>query len=162
MYLNEHYGKMRDGLNAGLPSDRFQVELWVNSSRVLNRFSRRPRRRLELEQYLAGGAVVINPAQRNEGGFPAPSDVEPILEALESREGSSPILLLEIPSDIQSIKASQPALALKWRHHTRRLFTDLFETGYLVTDFVYGGSSGLSNYYVLSDGGAHLGGENGQ
>ena len=33
-YLKLEYGEMRDGLNLGLPSDRFQVDWWVNTKRV--------------------------------------------------------------------------------------------------------------------------------
>ena len=33
-YRRSEYGDMRDGLNAGLPSDRFQVDWWVNTKRV--------------------------------------------------------------------------------------------------------------------------------
>ncbi len=42
-YKEDAYGVMLDGLNAGLPSDRFQVDWWVNSQRVSRRLSRRPR-----------------------------------------------------------------------------------------------------------------------
>ena len=42
-YLRSEYGNMRDGLNAGLPSDRFQVDWWLNSQRVVGRLSRRVR-----------------------------------------------------------------------------------------------------------------------
>ena len=38
-YLRESYGEMRDGLNVGLPSDRFQVDWWINSERVQQRIS---------------------------------------------------------------------------------------------------------------------------
>ena len=33
-YRRSEYGDMRDGLNAGLPSDRFQVDWWINTQRV--------------------------------------------------------------------------------------------------------------------------------
>ena len=36
-YLPNLYGEMRDGLNAGLPSDRFQVDWWIASERVAQR-----------------------------------------------------------------------------------------------------------------------------
>ena len=36
-YRRSEYGEMRDGLNVGLPSDRFQVDWWLNSHRVQRR-----------------------------------------------------------------------------------------------------------------------------
>ena len=39
-YLRSEYGEMKDGLNAGLPSDRFQVDWWINTTRVWRRISR--------------------------------------------------------------------------------------------------------------------------
>ena len=36
-YLRNVYGEMRDGLNAGLPSDRLQVDWWIRSERVERR-----------------------------------------------------------------------------------------------------------------------------
>ena len=38
-YRRNVYGELRDGLNAGLPSDRFQVDWWVNTKRVNRRLS---------------------------------------------------------------------------------------------------------------------------
>ena len=54
---------MNDLLNAGLPSDRFEVELWVNSARVQDRMSRLPRRALDLGHYFGAGAEIINPTR---------------------------------------------------------------------------------------------------
>src|SRR5574339_799616 len=42
-YRRSEYGEMRDGLNAGLPSDRFQVDWWVNTRRAERRLSKRAR-----------------------------------------------------------------------------------------------------------------------
>jgi predicted GNAT superfamily acetyltransferase len=39
-YLPNLYGAMRDGLNAGLPSDRFQVDWWITTQWVADRLSR--------------------------------------------------------------------------------------------------------------------------
>ena len=41
-YLPNLYGDMRDGLNAGLPSDRFQVDWWIASERVAQRLAGQP------------------------------------------------------------------------------------------------------------------------
>ena len=36
-YCRDYYGPMEDGLNRGLPSDRFQVDWWIDSERVRER-----------------------------------------------------------------------------------------------------------------------------
>ncbi len=130
-YIPNYYGEMRDELNAGLPSDRFQVDWWVNSKRVNRRLSGHPRRRLSLSHYTEAGAQIITP---------------------QLPSSPAPLLLLEIPSDLSAIKSADPALALEWRLCTREMFTDLFARGYLVTDFVYQPGSQPRGFYVLSYG----------
>ena len=130
-YIPNYYGEMRDDLNFGLPSDRFQVDWWVNSKRVTRRLSGHPRRRLSLSHYTESGAQIITP--------PLPSS-------------PAPLLLLEIPSDFLSLKAADPGLALEWRLRTREICTDLFAHGYLITDFVYQPGSQPRSFYVLSHG----------
>ncbi len=174
-YLREIYGEMRDELNAGLPSDRFQVDWWVNSRRVERRLSKRARLPLDLAHCLSAGAWIVNPTEFGNGWARPPSSLpaqyaslpEPERkdEAKSSRKSSSVeavselkergeanLLLVEIPSDFQALKAADPGLALEWRLHTRSLFEDLFARGYLVTDFVYLPGGRPRSFYVLSHG----------
>ena len=151
-YLREVYGAMRDGLNAGLPSDRFQVDWWVNTQRVDRRLSRRARRPLDLAHYFAAGTEIINPTVLDNAGFPIPATELIYRPVPEGAERLAPILLLEIPSDFPALKASRPSLAMEWRMHTRSLFEDLFAQGYLVTDFVYLPGTHPRSFYVMSHG----------
>jgi predicted GNAT superfamily acetyltransferase len=153
-YLREVYGEMRDELNAGLPSDRFQVDWWVNSRRVDRRLSKRARPPLDLAHCLSAGAWIVNPSQVA-GGWPRPPDQLPAhLEVLSGRkqEGESNLLLVEIPADFQALKAADTGLALAWRLHTRLLFEGLFNQGYLVTDFVHLPGTQPRSFYVLTHG----------
>lgn len=156
-YLREVYGEMRDALNVGTPSDRFQVDWWVNSKRVLRRLSRQARLRLDLAHFLAAGAQIINPSHLNEQGLPVPGEV--IFTPSPSHNGHSSeadkketLILVEIPSEFLSIKAMDASLALAWRMHTREIFESLFAMGYLVTDFVYLPGDHPRSFYVLSFG----------
>lgn len=150
-YLVNLYGNLRDGLNKGLPTDRFQVDWWVNSTRVHHRLSRKARLSLDLAHYLAAGAQVINPTQAGAGGLPRPPAV-PDLAETELGPGAAPMLLVEIPADFQAVKQVSLDLALEWRLHTRELIQDLFQQGYLVTDFVHLPGSQPRSYYVFSHG----------
>jgi predicted GNAT superfamily acetyltransferase len=143
-YLRDAYGQMRDGLNAGLASDRFDVEWWVTSHRVEARLEgRRPP--LDLVHFLEGGAQRINPAGLRPDGWPEPaSAIEP--------PGAN-LLLAEIPPDFQALRAADLGLAHAWREHSRALFEQAFPLGYLVTDFVFlRGETSPRAYYILLQG----------
>jgi len=143
-YLRDAYGEMRDGLNAGLASDRFDVEWWVTSHRVEARLEgRRPP--LDLVHFLEGGAQKINPAGLRADGWPEPSS------AIEPLQGN--LVLAEIPPDFQALRNADLGLARAWREHSRPLFEEAFRLGYLVTDFVYlRGETSPRAYYILLQG----------
>jgi predicted GNAT superfamily acetyltransferase len=155
-YLRELYGEMRDGLNAGLPSDRFQVDWWVNSQRVNRRLSKRARLPLDLAHYLSAGVLIVNPTEVA-GGWPRPPARLPALDvqarsSSEQENGEGNFLLVEIPPDFQALRSADPGLAQEWRLHSRSLFEDLFARDYLVTDFVYLPGGQPRSFYVLSHG----------
>jgi predicted GNAT superfamily acetyltransferase len=125
-YRRNIYGDMADALNAGLPSDRFQVDWWVTSSRVKERLSGR-RGALNLESFTSAGCQILNPTTLSGNGLPHPSERFLDLAGI--------ISLVEIPTDFQVIKARDMTLAQAWRQHTRELFEAAFDVGYMVTDF---------------------------
>jgi predicted GNAT superfamily acetyltransferase len=148
-YHREAYGEMRDGLNVGYPSDRFDVEWWITTPRVKSRLagSRKP---LDMANFLSAGAIKINPTELREDGFPRPTgEILPM-------EGT--LLIVEIPPDITSLKAQDPELAMTWRMHTRALFEEAFARGYMVTDYVYFREERIPrSYYILTYGEGTLG-----
>ncbi len=152
-YRENYYGEMRDQLNMGVTSDRFQVDWWVNSTRVYRRLSRRARGPLDLAHFYAAGAQVVNPTQIGADGWPKP-DERVAADLLDSP--SDKILLVEIPANFPGLKSADPQLAIHWRNHTRSLFKRLFARGYLVTDFVYLTGSHPRSFYALSHGDSTL------
>lgn len=154
-YLPEFYGEMVDGLNAGLPSDRFHIELWVNTDRVKTRLSIRPRRRLDLADFIAAEVPVLNTTKLNDAGFAVPhQDEMPLIEDPEKRPSMT---LFEIPADYREMVEKDIPLALEWRMYSRTIFQLLFHNGYIVTDFVYLPGNHARAYYVLSHGQSLLG-----
>ena len=136
MYIRDYYGPMTDGLNAGLPSDRFQVEWWISAERVRRR--------------LGGDAVPPRPgplpqaiaASRTSSGLLVPEALS--RDALPVR--------VEIPADYQAIRAADPVLALEWRMSTREAFEFYFSNGGAVVDFVSTSAGGeRRSHYVLED-----------
>jgi predicted GNAT superfamily acetyltransferase len=146
-YLRDFYGKMRDVLNLGLPSDRFDVDWWVNSHRVNCRLSRRRRNDLTLAHFLSGGARMYHQAEIDTSGSAHPA-TDPVLQVGKDL----PILLVEIPADFTKLKEADIQLARQWRLHTRAVFETLFQAGYLVTDFVHSTDGSGRSYYVLCHG----------
>jgi predicted GNAT superfamily acetyltransferase len=154
VYKRNEYGDMRDELNKGLPSDRFQVDWWVNTKRVERRLSNRPRLQLDLAHFLAAGAEIINPSDEGENGFPEPVEIN-ISDWLDSHENirkDQALLLLEIPSNYDKLRNANRTLAYAWRIHTRTILEGLFAAGYLVTDFIFLPGATPRSFYVLSHG----------
>jgi predicted GNAT superfamily acetyltransferase len=146
-YLPNFYGAMRDELNIGLPSDRFQVDWWVNSRRVYRRLSKRARRPLHLDQLLSAQVAIVNPAIIDGQDLPCPATVITIPD-----DQTHPLLLVEIPADFNHLNQTNLELALDWRKQSRKVFETLFERGYLVTDFVHEQGEPERSFYVLSHG----------
>ncbi|GAB1471475.1 GNAT family N-acetyltransferase [Chloroflexota bacterium] len=144
-YRQAEYGEMRDGLNAGLPSDRFQVDWWINSRRVDKRLSKRPRPTLKLTHLYRSGLRPFYPPQtRPDGWIVPPEHLPPFEERL---------LLAEIPAEFTDLKAKDFALARDWRFFTRELFETAFAKNYIVTDFIFDANAGSPRgLYVLTHG----------
>ena len=144
-YRRSEYGDMRDGLNAGLPSDRFQVDWWLNTRRVKHRLSKRARGTLKLAQVTkANLKSIYTPQTGPDGLLRPPEHFLPI-------EGS--LLLAEIPPDFMALKSADFALARDWRFFAREVFETAFAEGYFVTDFVFDHEAGNHrSLYVLTDG----------
>ena len=125
-YLRNLYGDMRDELNAGLPSDRFQVDWYIASAHVAERLCG-DYSGLPLSVLQAEGVPILN--RFLPGDLPrSPQTVLPI-------EGDR--LLVQIPAHSQAIKAADLGLALAWREHTRALFEAVFAAGYTVVDLLF-------------------------
>jgi predicted GNAT superfamily acetyltransferase len=137
-YLRNLYGEMRNALNVGLPSDRFQVDWYIASRHVADRLRSNwvgP----SLSALRDEGIPLLNPV--SPGDPPPPS---PTILPLESEQ-----LLVQIPLDFQAIKASDMALARAWRLHTRALFEATFAAGYTVVDLLF--EDGQTCYLLQKD-----------
>ncbi|MDH3944389.1 MAG: GNAT family N-acetyltransferase [Anaerolineae bacterium] len=156
-YLRELYGQMRDGLNIGLPSDRIQMEWWVNSKRVIRRLSSQPRPRLDMAHFLAAGVPQINHTSLDSNHWPVPETE--LLPINDEASEPHPVVLLEIPADFPQLKSADMQLASNWREHTRMAFEMMFSTGYYITDFVFLPGKHPRSFYVLTYGDTTLGDE---
>lgn len=121
---------MRDALNAGLPSDRFQVDWRILSARV-DKCLRHEMPDLKPLELIAAGVATIDPLQTDK--------IEPSIDGDR--------LLVEIPARFQEIKAADRELARQWRMGTRAAFEAAFARGYTVVDLLF--ENGRS-FYLLA------------
>ena len=117
-YIPNLYGEI-EGINAGLPTDRFQVDWHINSAHVEDRLAEDNVGETAVPDHLSLNPVVGN-------GRPPEITKSPS----EARH------FVKIPANIRTLKAQDMPLAQAWRLHTRQLFSDLFAQNYTVTDFI--------------------------
>lgn len=121
-YAVDHYGPMADALNRGLPSDRFEVDWFLESPRVAARLAG------ELPGAVPGGAPQALAAEEPRGPLAPPGS--PVLH-LDARA-----VLVEIPPDLGRLKAEAPEIAARWRDATRTVFLHYFARGYVAAEAV--------------------------
>ncbi len=143
-YRPSEYGDMRDGLNQGLPSDRFQMDWWINTRRVESRLGKRSRPTLKLNHVMRSGVRLFYSVPRR-AGLPHPPEHVPPFE--------DRMLLTEIPGDFSALKTKEFSLARDWRFFTRELFETAFAKQYIITDFIFDKNEGSPRgLYVMIHG----------
>lgn len=130
-YYVDYYGAMQDELNRGLPSDRLEVDWWLQDPRVeaLMR-GERP------EHLWTHPATALAAAAR--GRDLTPDDPALNLDA--------PAVKVEIPTEFAALKRRDAGLGLDWLLAVRRTLQHYFGRGYLAVDYVVAGDRGA---YVL-------------
>jgi predicted GNAT superfamily acetyltransferase len=121
-YFQNLYGPEPEDPQGDLPSDRFQVDWWLASPRVAERRAAPP----------AAGAAELRAAP-----LANPDPLAPA--ALPAAER----LLIQIPADIEALKAADMPKARAWRYQVRALAQAAFAAGLAVTDYALDGAVGL-------------------
>lgn len=119
-YIRNAYGEMTDALNAGIASDRFEVEWLLMDERV----NARAAGQTLPERY--SDATDAYEIQWNADGLARIAAEHPL---------RGEYVRVEIPADINSVKARDLALAVEWREYTRGTFERAFKQGYVACDF---------------------------
>ena len=127
-YSRNVYGQIDDGLNAGLPTDRFLLDWWVASPWVRSRVDEKVKIP-SLSERLQQGMKVVNAPTRNHDGHLVPTMQVPVFEDQS--------YLFEFPASIQAIKLADLGLAYAWRMHSRAIFEEAFAQGYSAVDLLY-------------------------
>lgn len=133
-YEVDLYGDIRDDLNRGLATDRFEVDWWLEADRVTE-LAAGDEPGMVTEAQLPPEATS---SSGRDDGFRAP---------LGWADPGTSTFRIEIPADLLALKARDLELARAWRQLTREAFTELFEVGCAATDFV---RSGERAFYVMT------------
>ncbi|MGE5603476.1 MAG: GNAT family N-acetyltransferase [Nitrososphaerales archaeon] len=137
-YRRDEYGELDDDLNAGLATDRFQVDLWVSSPWV--------REAMQGQRAHSGSLEDVywlnRPAADQDLEPPSPAALAGLHDAGPGR------VAVAIPPDFQAKRGADPQLAAAWRCATRDAFETLFAHSYSVVDFVRLPAFGC---YILED-----------
>jgi predicted GNAT superfamily acetyltransferase len=134
-YLENHYGKLNDSLNQGMPTDRFLVEWWINSEHV-NKDS---------TEFPLNDFKILIETEIDEFGFPYIVTNENHNQKLEHHVQ----YLIPIPENFQQLKRDRPELAMEWRLKTRVEFQRLLSKGYVAIDLERDPEKAVS-YYIFS------------
>jgi predicted GNAT superfamily acetyltransferase len=125
-YYIDYYGEMDDEINRGLPSDRIEVDWWLEAPQVVDRLEGR-----WISPRLADAAPVL------EAEGPSPGVVV---------DPTGPLVRIQIPRAIRSLRQKDPEAALAWRLATREALQRCFQRGYVAVDFVVSDDRG---FYIL-------------
>jgi predicted GNAT superfamily acetyltransferase len=138
-YIN-YYGELRDSINIGMPTDRFEAEWWIKSKLVEDKLKGLLKPPTLDTLIKLGGEVVTNVEFSNN---------LPVLTNY-NLDINSKLVLIEIPEDLSKLR-SDNNLLLKWRLGLREVFNRyLNELNYVVVEFVSEFVGGFRrNYYVL-------------
>jgi len=128
-YWENCYGEMKDPLNAGLPTDRFRLDWWINSPRVTDGF-RQPELSATHPYTVSSGVAGL-----------------PVLDAPGIVPDTAAAFAVPVPSDFQAMRKEDMALAIDWREKTRKIFTEAFRAGYVRADVRR--KDGRLNEYIL-------------
>ena len=136
-YKPNWYGELKDGLNAGVPSDRCQVDWWLDSERVRARSVNAERRHKAVD--VLPPNLQILPTRPSGAGFRAPVDDERTLDGCP--------VAAPIPDDIVAIRRKDAGLGMAWRLSMRHTLEGAFAAGYVMTDCLYIADAGW--HYLL-------------
>lgn len=126
-YINNCYGEMDDLLNQGLPSDRFQVEWWIDRPRPI------------LPEALAVRALSW---EINGKGLPQPV-------AIEMPTNNPAVIAVPVPASIQKVKQSDIGLAKEWRRATGQAFGQAFASGWAASGLRLNSEQPVHEYLLV-------------
>ncbi|MEK3889336.1 GNAT family N-acetyltransferase [Bacillus sp. FSL K6-3431] len=134
-YMENCYGEINDGLNNGLPTDRFKVEWWLESEHIGKSFQ-------------AQTPIGIIPWEMTNNDLPKLGDFDSL-----SDERS---IHVPVPVDFQMLKRKDSGLALDWRMKTRKVFQTFFAKGYTAIALEKTENDPVHHYVLVKRSSVHI------
>lgn len=132
-YVPDMYGdNTGSSLHGQMPTDRLIATWSLRAAPALGDVAKQGRKGHDPRR---DGAVLVNAISR--AGVPS------FVDRADAR-----VVLVQLPRDIQAVRAAAPELALTWRHVTREALTTYLERGYSVTGFHRGADDELPAYVM--------------
>jgi len=126
-YVENMYGITASPLHHGLATDRLVVMMPTSPAEHA---------RPAVPSDLNGGIPVLTP-------FPRPGDI-----SIDLDDTTAPVVMIEIPTDLQQVVSATPSIATVWRQSTRGAFQRALRDGYQVSGFRRDAAADRS-FYVL-------------
>jgi predicted GNAT superfamily acetyltransferase len=140
-YMRDVYGQMADNLNAGMPSDRFQVDWYLASERV--NYALSPQRQKASWQEIELEILPTRPVTMG-------SRVREPVEITLRLQGDP--LAVPLPDSVASLRIEK-GLLMAWRLFLRHTMEQSLAAGYKVVDCV--DLPGRGWHYILTPPGFH-------
>lgn len=128
-YERNVYGTGNNALTMGIDTDRFLVDWWLTSERVVA--CAQAKLLPDFSEVVAFNQIEMV------AGLPVP-------RSAETAPPTTRQVVVQIPANMQQLKSADMALAKRWRTHSRAQFETLFAAGYTAVDFAIEG--GLGRY----------------
>ena len=126
-YKRNVYGEGHDGLNWGVPTDRFYVD-WHIESAWVQAHEDESHPLLDFAELTAVNTPIINPPFMDNGIWRAGGIDEAVFE--QER------VLAAVPRNFQGVKKENMTWGLDWRMHTRELFEKAFALEFTAIDLL--------------------------
>jgi predicted GNAT superfamily acetyltransferase len=142
-YVRNIYGDMPDALNAGVPTDRCQVDWHLRSPRVLQAVaaeSAGPLSQTNARPQWDSANLHFLPVTIPPDGLPRPAPVAPNFDGT--------VIALPLPDDVRAIRKLDQELLLEWRLFLRDVLEQAFAAGYVLVDCVSFAERGW--HYILT------------
>lgn len=138
-YKVNYYGITHFEYSRGIETDRFVVEWYLKSPRVVKRMKGNHVWK-SFDYFISEvGAEVVLSSRNTRKGFPEPG--KPITGS------NKDVVLVEIPGDFTSMQRKAMDVAVSWRLKSRVIFKHYLSRGYVVIDLIKDSEQGY--YYVL-------------
>ncbi|MFJ8361402.1 chorismate synthase [Streptomyces sp. NPDC093984] len=142
-YLVDFYGRMADGVNEGDESDRLTVTWDLTAHREGGETG---------EGRETGEGSETGEGRETGDRAAAPvTHLAPDGAPLARRSHDDRQVWCRVPDDIVALRAADPALALRWRHAVRDVFTGAFAEGFTATGMSRDGWYTLSRTFTREE-----------